>query len=148
MLPGVAQYCNGVAVYLVDEDEAKQMVNDLFLTSSSSEGTQGNTVTNETAVNEISSGTTTGAEDLTIEVLNGTGNDSKLDRAIQQLKAQGYTVAKEGNTNITEETTIINRTNNSTETENSLIALLGTGSSIMGEDNANVDFTIILGRDY
>ena len=148
MLPGVAQYCNGVAVYLVDEDEAKQMVNDLFLTSSSSEGTQGNTVTNETALNEISSGTTTGAEDLTIEVLNGTGSDSKLDRAIQQLKAQGYTVAKEGNTNITEETTIINRTNNSTETENSLIALLGTGSSIMGEDNANVDFTIILGRDY
>ena len=148
MLPGVAQYCNGVAVYLVDEDGAKQMVNDLFLISSSSEGTQGNTVTNETAVNEISSGTTTGAEDLTIEVLNGTGSDSKLDRAIQQLEAQGYTVAKEGNTNVTEATTIINRTNNSADTESSLIALLGTGSSIMGEDNANVDFTIILGRDY
>ena len=34
MLPGTAQYCNGVAVYLVDEDEAKQLVNELFLTSS------------------------------------------------------------------------------------------------------------------
>lgn len=147
MLPGVAQYCNGVAVYLVDEDEAKQVVNNLFLTSLGTEETQGNTIANEANSNEISSGATV-TEDLTIEVLNGTGSDSKLDRAIQQLEAQGYTVAKEGNTNVTEATTIINRTNNSADTESSLIALLGTGSSIMGEDNANVDFTIILGRDY
>ncbi len=147
MLPGVAQYCNGVAVYLVDEDEAKQVVNNLFLTSLGTEETQGNTIANEANSNEISSGATV-TEDLTIEVLNGTGSDSKLDRAIQQLEAQGYTVAKEGNTNVTEATTIINRTNNSADTESSLIALLGTGNSIMGEDNANVDFTIILGRDY
>ena len=143
MLPGVAQYCNGVAVYLVDEDEAKQVVNNLFLTSLGTEETQGNTIANEANSNEISSGATV-TEDLTIEVLNCTGSDSKLDRAIQQLEAQGYTVAKEGNTNVTEATTIINRTNNSADTESSLIALLGTGNSIMGEDNANVDFTIIL----
>ena len=149
MLPGTAQYCNGVAVYLVDEDEAKQLVNELFLTSSTSTNEENgttNTVSNETSVGSTN-GTTT-QKDFTVEILNGTGSQTKLNQAIDQLEAQGYEVAKKGNTNITSTTTIINRTNNSTQDENSIIALLGTGDAIIGEDNANVDFTIILGRDY
>ena len=149
MLPGNAQYCNGVAVYLVDEDEAKQLVNELFLTSSTStneENVTTNTVSNETSVG--STNETTTQKDFTVEILNGTGSQTKLNQAIEQLEAQGYEVAKKGNTNITTTTTIINRTNNSTQDETSIIALLGTGDAIIGEDNANVDFTIILGRDY
>lgn len=149
MLPGTAQYCNGVAVYLVDEDEAKQLVNELFLTSSTSTNEENgttNTVSNETLVG--STNETTTQKDFTVEILNGTGSQTKLNQAIEQLEAQGYEVAKKGNTNITTTTTIINRTNNSTQDENSIIALLGTGDAIIGEDNANVDFTIILGRDY
>lgn len=149
MLPGTAQYCNGVAVYLVDEDEAKQLVNELFLTSSTSTNEENgttNTVSNETSVG--STNETTTQKDFTVEILNGTGSQTKLNQAIDQLEAQGYEVAKKGNTNITSTTTIINRTNNSTQDENSIIALLGTGDAIIGEDNANVDFTIILGRDY
>ena len=153
MLPGTAQYCNGVAVYLVDEDEAKELVNELFLTSSNTttneESGMTNTVSNGTSVgstNGVSSGTTT-QKKFTVEILNGTGSQTKLNQAIDQLEAQGYEVAKKGNTNITT-TTIINRTNNSTQDENSIIALLGTGDSVMGENNSNVDFTIVLGRDY
>ena len=146
MLPGTAQYCNGVAVYLVDEDEAKQVVNELFLASSNTTTNgQGNTVSNEVA-NEVETGTV--QKDFTIEILNGTGSQTKLNQAIEQLEAQGYEVSKKGNTNITSTTTIINRTNNSTQDENTLIALLGTGDAVIGEDNANVDFTIVLGRDY
>ena len=154
MLPGTAQYCNGVAVYLVDEDEAKELVNELFLTSSNTttneESGMTNTVSNGTSVgstNGVSSGTTT-QKNFTVEILNGTGSQTKLNQAIDQLEAQGYDVAKKGNTNITTTTTIINRTNNSTQDENSIIALLGTGDSVMGENNSNVDFTIVLGRDY
>ena len=154
MLPGTAQYCNGVAVYLVDEDEAKELVNELFLTSSNTttneESGMTNTVSNGTSVgstNGVSSGTTT-QKNFTVEILNGTGSQTKLNQAIDQLEAQGYEVAKKGNTNITTTTTIINRTNNSTQDENSIIALLGIGDSVMGENNSNVDFTIVLGRDY
>ena len=154
MLPGTAQYCNGVAVYLVDEDEAKELVNELFLTSSNTttneESGMTNTVSNGTSVgstNGVSSGTTT-QKNFTVEILNGRGSQTKLNQAIDQLEAQGYEVAKKGNTNITTTTTIINRTNNSTQDENSIIALLGTGDSVMGENNSNVDFTIVLGRDY
>ena len=155
MLPGTPQYCNGVAVYLVDKDEAKDVVNELFLTSSNtSTNDQENTISNEVA-NEIQTGNTnkTSSEINTqkkfkIEILNGTGSQTKLNQAIDQLEAQGYEVAKKGNTNITSSTTIINRTNNSKQDEDSIIALLGTGDAITGEDNAKVDFTIILGRDY
>ena len=155
MLPGTPQYCNGVAVYLVDKDEAKDVVNELFLTSSNtSTNDQENTICNEVA-NEIQTGNTnkTSSEintqkEFKIEILNGTGSQTKLNQAIDQLEAQGYEVAKKGNTNITSSTTIINRTNNSKQDEDSIIALLGTGDAITGEDNAKVDFTIILGRDY
>lgn len=155
MLPGTPQYCNGVAVYLVDKDEAKDVVNELFLTSSNtSTNDQENTISNEVA-NEIQTGNTnkTSSEintqkEFKIEILNGTGSQIKLNQAIDQLEAQGYEVAKKGNTNITSSTTIINRTNNSKQDEDSIIALLGTGDAITGEDNAKVDFTIILGRDY
>ena len=155
MLPGTPQYCNGVAVYLVDKDEAKDVVNELFLTSSNtSTNDQENTISNEVG-NEIQTGNTnkTSSEintqkEFKIEILNGTGSQTKLNQAIEQLEAQGYEVAKKGNTNITSSTTIINRTNNSKQDEDSIIALLGTGDAITGEDNAKVDFTIILGRDY
>ena len=155
MLPGTPKYCNGVAVYLVDKDEAKDVVNELFLTSSNtSTNDQENTISNEVA-NEIQTGNTnkTSSEintqkEFKIEILNGTGSQTKLNKAIDQLEAQGYDVAKKGNTNITSTTTIINRTNNSKQDEDSIIALLGTGDAITGEDNAKVDFTIILGRDY
>ena len=141
-LPGIPEYCNGVAVYLVDEDESKQVVNELFLTSGTSAEGNSNTTTNETTGNEIVN------KELKVEVLNGTGSSARLENAIEQLEAQGYDVIKEGNTNITNETTIINRTNNSEAEENSLLALLGTGTVITGEDNKDVDFTIILGKNY
>lgn len=161
MLPGVAQYCNGVAVYLVNEKEAKELVNELFLTSSNStngeDGTS-NTISNETSVgntNKVTSGNTNRVTSNTatqknfkVEILNGTGSQTKLNQAIDQLEAQGYKVAKKGNTNITSVTTVIDRTNNSVQDENAITALLGTGKAIMGEDNSKVDFTIILGRDY
>lgn len=141
-LPGVPEYCNGVAVYLVNETKSKELVNELFLTD------EGNTSENgETNTNEINTGK---AEEKTfkVEILNGTGSSTKLQKAIEQLKAQGYKVTKQGTTNITSETTIINRTQNTSKEENSLKALLGAGVPITGENNSNVDFTIILGRDY
>lgn len=141
-LPGVPEYCNGVAVYLVNETKSKELVNELFLTD------EGNTSENgEINTNEVNTGK---AEEKTfkVEILNGTGSSTKLQKAIEQLKAQGYKVTKQGTTNITSETTIINRTQNTSQEENSLKALLGAGVPITGENNSNVDFTIILGRDY
>ena len=139
-LPGVPEYCNGVAVYLVNETKSKEMVNDLFLSSGSSavENNTNNEIDEETVSNKT----------FTVELLNGTGSSEKMEKAVEQLKSQGYKISKRGTTNITKTTTIINRTNNTKGDENAIISLLGTGSSSIGENNSNVDFTIILGRDY
>ncbi len=151
MVPGVAQYCNGVAVYLVNESKTKEIVNELFLSSSGDEDKVGDTVSNEVlneTSNEVTSSNTSNNKKINIEILNATGSTTKLNKAIEQLEAQGYNVKKEGNSNIISSTIIINRTNNSTQAENAIIALLGTGKAQTGEDNSNVDFTIILGSDY
>lgn len=142
-LPGTPQYCNGVAVYLVNEKESKELVNELFLSSGSDTNViDGNAVANET----MSEGTT--QKNYKVEVLNGTGSSAKLEKAVDQLTAQGYKVSKKGNTNIANTTTIINRSNKTKSDENEIRALLGTGTAITGENNSNVDFTIILGKDY
>ena len=146
-LPGIPEYMNNVAFYLVDEDEAKQVVNELFLTSGTTSTSGENENTTNTVENQVSSGQVEEKE-IKVEVLNGTGSSTRLENAIEQLEAQGYEVVKEGNTNITNSTVIINRTNNTESQENTLIALLGTGTAITGEDNGDVDFTIILGKDY
>lgn len=142
-LPGTPQYCNGVAVYLVNEKESKELVNELFLSSGSDTNViDGNAVANET----MSEGTT--QKNYKVEILNGTGSSAKLEKAVDQLTAQGYKVSKKGNTNIANTTTIINRSNKTKSDENEIRALLGTGKAITGENNSNVDFTIILGKDY
>lgn len=141
-LPGVPEYCNGVAVYLVNETKSKELVNELFLTDEGNTSENGEINTNEVNTGKVEEKT------FKVEILNGTGSSTKLQKAIEQLKAQGYKVTKQGTTNITSETTIINRTQNTSQEENSLKALLGAGVPITGENNSNVDFTIILGRDY
>ena len=146
MLPGVAQYCNKVAVYLVDEEESKELVKELFLTEEDSNGDNTNTINNETDSNTSTSDIST--KNLKVEVLNGTGSKEKLNKAIEQLESQGYKVTKKGNSNITSTTSIINRTNQEEKDVNSIKALLGAGKIINGENNTNTDFTIILGRDY
>lgn len=132
-LPGVPEYCNGVALMIINEKEAKKVVSDLFLTS-----------TDENETNQ----TTTNAKNINLEILNGTGSTTKLNKAIEQLKNQGYKITKQGNANITNVTTVINRTNKTISDENAIVSLLGTGTKISGEDNSEVDFTIILGKDY
>jgi len=141
-LPGVPEYCNGVAVYLVNETKSKELVNELFLTDEGNTSENGEMNTNEVNTGKVEEKT------FKVEILNGTGSSTKLQKAIEQLKAQGYKVTKQGTTNIASETTIINRTQNTSKEENSLKALLGAGVPITGENNSNVDFTIILGRDY
>ena len=92
--------------------------------------------------------TTKKKTDIKIEVLNGTASTSKFNLAITQLKNQGYKITKQGKTNVTKNTIIIDRKNNTLEARNEIKSLLNTGTIQIGEDNNDVDFTIIIGQDY
>ncbi len=137
-LPGVSEKCNGVWIYTADKTQTQQVVQDLFTDKiieeeSNVESTSTNTIDGENTTNE--------SKEITIELLNGTG-----DKEI--LKEKGYIVSKSGTTSSTDKTTIINRTSQSNQKSKEIKQLLGVGSITSGSDNTKVDFTIIIGKDY
>ncbi len=156
-LPGTPKYLNNLSFYLVNKTQAKQTIAELFYgsdtTTSSSDGnttTGNNIIENETSVStQITQKYNIKNNKATkIEVLNGTGSTSKMNEAITQLRNQGYTISKKGNTNLTSKTVIINRTNQSSSVEEAIKTILCTGKAVTGEDNNSVDLTIIIGKDY
>lgn len=143
-LPGEPGYYNSLSFFIVDKNKTKETVDNLFLkTVKETENEDGNSVD----VGEITEVTKLPSQ-ITIEILNGTGSTSKLTTATTQLQNRGYKVASKGTTNVVKSTIIIDRKNNSNEARNALKSLLCTGTVQKGDDNKNVDFTIILGQDY
>ena len=130
MLPGEPQQCNGVWLYIENKEETKQILQELF-----GDKSDGKTQATEPA-------------NLKIEILNGSGNKQTLTTVTNLLKESGYTISKSGTTKSTSKTTIINRTAQTEETENNLKNILKTENVNNGDDNKEVDFTIIIGKDY
>lgn len=148
-LPGAADYYNGLSFFIVNTKQSKEMVNDLFFSTGEN--------TNDISSSNTISGTSTSGSNkslnknrskIKLEVLNGTGSSDRFNNAITQLKDYGYNITKKGTTNFTNKTVIIDRKSNSNEEKNELKSLLCTGTTTVGEDNSNVDFTIIIGIDY
>ena len=152
-LPGSAQYCNSLSFMIIDYAKAKTVVEDLFLKNPEEENLEDpNSIGNTTAVNETEGidkeETDKPNSQITIEVLNGSGVNSKLSSAVTQLQNQGYKVTKKGTTNVTKKTVIIDRKSNSSKTQSAIKSLLSVGKIETGEDTNGVDFTIIIGQDY
>ena len=169
-LPGSTGYLNDVSFFFADENRTKQVVQSIFLTvndhsdeTNSTNETESNEV-NET--NSISSNTTnqTKAEKqatmndaknaiksnskVKVEIINGTGTSSKLDTVKEQLQNMGYKISNTSTSNIVDNTSVICRNADYIENAKSLQALLGPGSVVSGKENASIDITIILGKDY
>ena len=141
-LPGESELCNGIWIYTANKTKTKQVVQDLF-TDKVIEEEQEET---NTISNEIS--TTTQENEITIELLNGTGNADIATKIKQKLKEKGYNIIKSGTTEVKDKTSIVNRTNKSTKIEKDIKSILGTGTITSGSNNTKVDFTIIIGKDY
>lgn len=114
---------NGVSIFVADENETEKMIQELFydrdLEQEQTEGTleDGNTVDTNTV----------SKADVTIEVLNGSGNSEKLNQAIKELEGAGYEVTRKGVTNSTSKTTIINKQNVADTILTNLEQVLGIG---------------------
>jgi len=143
-LPGESEKCNEIWIYTANKTKTKQLVQDLF-TDKIIEEEDTDTNTN-TIANTVSSKTE--EEPITIELLNGTGDSQILASVKEKLKKEGYTISKSGTTSNTAKTTIINRTIQSNSTSKDIKSILGVGTITSGSDNAKVDYTIIIGKDY
>lgn len=142
VLPGESEQCNGIWIYTANKTQTKQIVQDLFTDK---------VVMIEENTNTIGNTVTSGEnkeEEITIELLNGTGNNEILAEVKEKLKQKGYIISKSGTTTTTSKTTIINRTNQSSRIAKEIKTILETGSITSGSNNTKVDFTIIIGKDY
>lgn len=140
MVPGESEMCNGVSLYIANKKKTAEIVAELFPEEDSSNE---NDVDNNQTINSTSQ-----ESKITIEVLNSSGDSEKLEEVVKKLKEAGYTVSKQGTTNSTSKTSIINRTNKDAAISNKLKEILEQGIISKGSNTSNVDYTIIIGKDY
>lgn len=118
MVPGTNEKCNGIWIYIANKKQTKELVNELFT----------DIVIPEENVNTIDSNTSNENnekdKEVKIELLNGTGSSSTLDKVKQKLTEKGYSVTKTGNTNSASSSVIINRTMQSKIVEEDLKDIL------------------------
>lgn len=145
-LPGEPKKCNGVWLYIADKKETQTIVNELFVESEESTDSSDGEV--EQKDNTVTDTTTSKESEIKVEILNGTGKSSVLSEVTDLLKEKGYNVVKTGTTNATAKTSIINRTGRATKETQAIKQILKVGSTSSKTSNNNVDYTIIIGKDY
>ena len=134
-LPGESIYTNVVYIYSVDEEKAKEMINELFYNISPED-------------EEVEEEITQSSEIENIEILNGSGSSTKLNEAISELEASGFNITQSGNTSTTANTTIITRKDIPEKDLEKIKEILDTQVVVEGENDSNRDITIIIGTDY
>ncbi len=135
---------NNVSIFVHDKTKTKELVQELFFDRDIDETEEG-TTDNETA----SSTSSNSKADITIEVLNGSGTSSNLQKVVNQLNGAGYKVTRTGSTNTTAKTTIINKKNIKETLLKNMKDVVGTGTIENSESSSSkVDVTIIIGKDY
>lgn len=134
---------NGVSIFVADKTETKKLMQTMFnVGTEESEDT--NTTTNSTA-----STTTQNAEDIKIELLNGSGDSSKLEEAKKLLEDAGYNVKRTGKSASLAQTVITNKKEVTDENLKNIKQVLGKGNiSTNKSSTSTVDVTIIIGKDF
>ena len=131
---------NKTWVFVHDEEETEELIQELFFDRDIE---QTETLEDGTVVTTPSKG------DITIEVLNASGNTDNLQKVVNQLKGAGYKVTRTGSTNTTSKTTIVNKKQVSDVLLQNMKDVIGVGSIETSESSSSkVDVTIIVGKDY
>ena len=138
-----------------DKKETTALIQKLYYTSTEEENAE-NTVATTNIVGNTSENTmtdTTNIEltnsEIKIEVLNGSGENSKLQQAVDILKEKGYNVIKTGKTSEISKTIITNKKELSDETMKEIKTALGVGSISNNKNlSSKMHVTIVIGSDF
>lgn len=161
-LPGTNSNKNeaGTWVFIVDKKATEEMIQELFFDRDITEDleTEGENTTSNTTGNTTSTTSTTSTnttttsvskKDIKIEVLNGSGESNKLQKAVKQLEGAGYNVSRTGSTNATSKTAIVNKKEVKDIILKNIKDTLGVGTiSDSQSSSSKTDVTIIIGKDY
>ena len=137
---------NGVSVFVADKKASKELIQSMFYADVTEEN-EDNTISNNTT--SISTTTTQTAEDISIELLNGSGDNSKIEKAKKLLEEAGYNVKKTGKTSSIAQTVITNKKDVTDENLKNIKQVLGKGNISTNKSSTSlVDVTIIIGKDF
>lgn len=150
-LPGTVpslKTTNNVSIYVANKKETKELIEEIFFNRDLEE------TADESEENSTGSTTTKTSEsisksDIKLEVLNGSGEASNLQKVVKELEGAGYKVTRTGTTNTTAKTTIADKKNVKETFLKNIKDVLEVGIISSSESSSSkVDVTIIIGRDY
>ena len=135
---------NNVSIFVYDKQKTKELIQELFYDRDLEEDEA-----NQAEGEETADTSSTSKSDITIEVLNGSGSSSSLQKVVNQLQGAGFKVTRTGSTNTTAKTTIINKKNVKDTLLKNMKDVIGAGTIETSETSSSkVDVTIIIGKDY
>ncbi len=146
-LPGTNTNKNtsGTWIFIHDKAQTKTLIQELFYDRDIEE-------TGDETSEEANTDTATidvNKSDITVEVLNGSGTASNLQKVVSQLQGAGFKVTRTGSTNTTPKTTINNKKSIKETLLKNIKDVIGTGVIQSSESSSSkVDVTIIIGKDY
>ena len=156
VLPGTTpnlKETNNVSIYVVDEEETSALIQSLFYpeeqTTTDGNSINGTNTTNSTVSNTTANSSTVKKSDIQIEVLNGSGVNSNLQKAVDMLEDAGYDVTKTGPTSTITKTMIYNKKEISESSMEDIQKTLGTGTIQDSKSSTSkVQVQIVLGKDF
>ena len=152
-LPGTTpdlKETNNVSVFVVDEEETEKLIKSMFyIDSTDVEEEDTNTISNNTISNNTVSTDTNTSIQVKIELLNGSGDKTKLEEAKKLLEDAGYNVKKTGNSSTISKTIITNKKDTKDEDLKNIKDILGVGSISTNKSSTSlVDVTVVIGKDF
>ena len=151
-VPGIPEQVNGIWIYSANKKQTAEVVENLFTDRIEEDPDDMTNSIDNAVANDIDNTTIKNSKqesrNIKIELLNGTGSDTILEKVKQKLTKEGYTVSKTGNTTSTSSSLIINRTMQAKSIVESLQKVVEIKTVNNSSNNSQVDFTIILGKDY
>ena len=149
VLPGTTpdmKDTNNISIFVVNKKESDELIKSMFYVEENTDEEQNNT--NNVVDNTTSTNNTTNKE-IKIELLNGSGDKTKLEKAEEILKNAGFNVTKKGPTSTISKTIITNKKDATDEQLKQLKQTIGVGSISTSKSSTSlVDVTIVIGKDF
>lgn len=151
-LPGTVpslKSTNNVSIYVVNKTEAKELIEEIFFNRDLEKTSEGEGSTSEANMTSAESSQAISKSDIKLEVLNGSGESSNLQKVVKELEGAGYKVTRTGSTNTTSKTIIVNKKDAKDAFLKNIKDVIGVGEISTSESSSSkVDITIIIGKDY
>ncbi len=161
-LPGASEKCNGVWIFLHNEQQTKKIIDEMFLSikgkdddieddknDNKNNTTENGIVDTDIHANEIADAKPVKSNGIKVELVNGAPTKNQLNRMKNILEKAGYTIVNTKTTSKTEKTKIINKKNLSDSKLNKLKDTIGVGNlSNEPDKKSKVDVSIIIGNDF